>query len=418
MTLNELSKLYYRMTALSLFRDFMATEIGVAVFDLLETLNNSFSEEEVISCYAALAKTIYEGGGDLSLIVKEYVSYGDSPYIEKYIEDRVTKEMDEALANELDTLQKVSSLASKDVIDAMEKLGLYEGEFALPTWSNSRVNLKRDFAAMLKNLGTRGYGLFSQGTMFKVKDGEIVPVINEDYQTIHQLYGYDRERTLVLKNTAALAEGKVASNVLLYGDAGTGKSTTVKACAAQYSSKGIRLIEFDKNQVSLIPDIAEELAGSPLKFIFFIDDLTFAENDEDYYALKGILEGNVSGTAPNILIYATSNRRHLVKENTEDRMGTDIHLNDTLQETMSLSSRFGLTVTFSKPAKDLYLEIVESLAKEQGLLEDKGSKAPGSKYQKQKEDLLTRAEAFAIRANGRSPRTAKQFVVLAKNGLA
>ena len=157
---------------------------------------------------------------------------------------------------------------------------------------------------------------------------------------------------------------------------------------------GVRLIEFDKTQLSEIPALMEQLVASPLKFIFYIDDLSFVEGDDAFSCLKGILEGGVTGSSANIAIYATSNRRHLVKESIEARQGSGLHLNDTLQETMSLSARFGLTITFSKPEKDLYLEIVASLANEA--------------------ELFKRAEAFAIRSNGRSPRTAKQFVQLAK----
>ncbi len=227
---------------------------------------------------------------------------------------------------------------------------------------------------------------------------------NADPQSIDQLYGYSRERNQVLENTRALAEGRPASNVLLYGDAGTGKSSTIKACANAFFDQGVRLIEFDKSQLHEIPQIIELLYDSPLKFIFYIDDLSFTANDDAFSSLKGILEGNVTGYSKNIAIYATSNRRHLVKESMEARMGSDLHLNDTLQETMSLSARFGLTITFSKPEKDLYLEIVRSLADEYGLSMEEA-------------ELFRRAEAFAIRSNGRSPRTAKQFVQLASIGL-
>ena len=148
----------------------------------------------------------------------------------------------------------------------------------------------------------------------------------------------------------------------------------------------------------------EVLHDHPLKFIFYIDDLSFNAGDDDFSSLKGILEGGITGNAKNIAIYATSNRRHLVKESMEARMGTDLHLNDTLQETMSLSARFGLTITFSKPEKDLYLEIVKSLATEYGVTADEA-------------ELFRKAEAFAIRANGRSPRTAKQFIQQVCTGL-
>ena len=146
-----------------------------------------------------------------------------------------------------------------------------------------------------------------------------------------------------------------------------------------------------------LPSLLEQLAENPLKFIIFIDDLSFAGNDEHFAALKATLEGSVTACAKNTVIYATSNRRHLVKETMEERSGDDIHLNDTLQELMSLSARFGMTITFQKPDKDGYLAIVKHLAKEYGL-------------EMSEEGLCTKAESFAIRQNGRSPRTAKHFV--------
>ena len=164
-----------------------------------------------------------------------------------------------------------------------------------------------------------------------------------------------------------------------------------------------RLLTSD-NVAKFRPEIIEQLYDSPLKFIFYIDDLSFGQNDDDFSSLKGILEGNVADYSKNIAIYATSNRRHLVRESMEARVGDDLHLNDTLQETMSLSARFGLTITFSKPEKDLYLSIVKNLSAEYGI-------------QMAEDELFKKAEAFAIRSNGRSPRTAKQFVRLLSIGI-
>ena len=160
---------------------------------------------------------------------------------------------------------------------------------------------------------------------------------------------------------------------------------------------GLRLIEIKKNQLYSLPDVIEQLADNPLKFIVFIDDLSFSSNDADFGALKAILEGGVAGKTDNIAIYATSNRRNLVKENFSDRNGDDIHIQDTVQEIMSLSARFGLKVTFSRPDKDLYLSIVENLALQYNINE-------------KTDELFISAEAFALRNGGRSPRTAKQFI--------
>jgi len=153
-----------------------------------------------------------------------------------------------------------------------------------------------------------------------------------------------------------------------------------------------------------LPDILEQLSETPLKFIVFIDDLSFMENDDNFTALKALLEGSVSAIGKNVVIYTTSNRRHLIKEQFSDRSGDDdIHLNDTLQEIMSLAARFGLTVTFERPDKDTYLSIVKQIALTYDIAAD--------------EQFLINAEAYAIRNNGRSPRTAKQFVELQKSGI-
>ena len=202
----------------------------------------------------------------------------------------------------------------------------------------------------------------------------------------------------------ALLNGKPCNNVLLYGDAGSGKSSTIKAIVNEYYEMGLRLIEIKKNQLYSLPDVIEKLADNPLKFIVFIDDLSFSTNDNDFGALKAILEGGVAGKTENIAIYATSNRRNLVKENFNDRNGDDIHLQDTIQEVMSLSARFGLTVTYSKPDKDLYCKIVKDLADAAGIMLDENK-------------LYVRAEAFAIRHGGRNPRTAKQFIDLLVSGV-
>ena len=218
-----------------------------------------------------------------------------------------------------------------------------------------------------------------------------------DAQPLSQLSGYERERQQVIDNTRALLAGGPAANVLLYGDAGTGKSSTVKAVAAAYAQEGLRLIEVKKNQLYQIPALIDSLGSNPLKFILFIDDLSFSTNDDDFAALKAILEGSVSGRTANLAVYATSNRRHLIKETLSDREGDDIHLADTMQELMSLSARFGLTITYSRPGKDAYLSIVHDLAKLYDLDLDPAV-------------LDVRAEAHAIRHGGRSPRVAKQFI--------
>ena len=230
----------------------------------------------------------------------------------------------------------------------------------------------------------------------------IVPVKNPDKTRLSDLGGYERERKAVIDNTIALIEGKPAANVLLYGDSGTGKSSSVKAIANEFIDRGLRLIELRKNQLRLMPDLLDTLSLNPLKFILFIDDLSFTQNDDDFAALKAILEGSVSAKAGNLAIYATSNRRHLIKESFGDRDGDDLHVNDTIQELVSLSERFGLTVTFQKPDKEKFIEVVNGLADNYGIKMDR-------------DELAFKAESYAVRRNGRSPRIAKQFIEMIKS---
>ncbi len=394
----ELLQLSNQLNALSVFRSILETPVVSSLQKLFYAIDKGSLEEQLFN-YGAFTKALYEEGGDLTAFVKKFILEDENLFLRRQLaKEPVSQAVCECLSEELSTLQKLSELTPEEIRQLIDYSGF------LPRWDNSPADIRKAFMDMLDALPVRGHGIFAKYRAFKVKDGRLIPVKHADLQSIHQLYGYARERNQVLENTKALAEGKPASNVLLYGDAGTGKSSTIKACANAFYDSGVRLVEFNKNQLAEIPEIIEQLADNPLKFIFYIDDLSFGANDDAFSALKGILEGNVTSYSKNIAIYATSNRRHLVKESMEARQGSDLHLNDTLQETMSLSARFGLTITFSKPEKDLYLEIVKSLADEYGLSVDEA-------------ELFRKAEAFAIRSNGRSPRTAKQFIQLASIGL-
>ena len=234
--------------------------------------------------------------------------------------------------------------------------------------------------------------------MFNVSEaGDIVPVRNPDKTELSDLVDYARERGIILENTKALLAGKPAANILLTGDAGTGKSSTVKAVANALWSEGLRIVEVRKDQLRLIPKVLDELSGNPLIFVLFIDDLSFLKDDDNFNALKAVLEGSVTAKSSNVVIYATSNRRHIVKETFSGREGDDVHRNDTMQELVSLSERFGIHVTFSKPGKETFLHIVHHLANENGI-----------DMQTDELDLL--AERFALERGGRSARLARQFI--------
>ena len=274
----------------------------------------------------------------------------------------------------------------------------------LPRWETADLDLPAAYAQRMSEVGKKGYGMFAKHHVFTVENGKLVPVKYPDPQRLSELPGYEKEREKVIANTRALLAGMPANNVLLYGDAGTGKSSSVKAIANEFAPEGLRLVEVKKNQLYQIPDLMDKLAANPLKFILFIDDLSFTANDDNFAALKAILEGSVGGRAKNIAVYATSNRRHLIKETLTDRTGDDIHEADTRQELMSLSARFGLTVTFQRPEKARFETILEELAKQHHV-------------DMPMDQLLVKAEAFAIRAGGRSPRVAKQFIEQCEAGV-
>ena len=305
------------------------------------------------------------------------------------------------LARELDFLTELGALTLSRLL-AMA--GTEEaGQFLTP-WEVSDADFAAAYEARAAQAGQRGYGMFAKYHVFTVSDGALVPVRCPDSQTLSELPGYEREREKVISNTRALLAGTGAANVLLYGDAGTGKSSTVKAIANAFAPEGLRLVEVKKHQLYQIPALMDELSRNPLKFILFIDDLSFTAGDDNFAALKAILEGSVSGSPRNIAVYATSNRRHLVKETFTDRDGDELYAADTRQEMMSLAARFGLTVTFLRPEKQRFREILLALAPQYGV------DCP-------EEQLVERAEAFALRSGGRSPRVARQFLQLYGSGV-
>ncbi|KLU61137.1 hypothetical protein CEB3_c27070 [Peptococcaceae bacterium CEB3] len=242
-----------------------------------------------------------------------------------------------------------------------------------------------------------GYGLLSRYLAFRWEGHCLKGIVNPDCVQRTQLFGLERELSILAENTEHFLAGFRANNVLLYGNRGTGKSSAVKALLDTYWAEGLRLVELSKSALADLPEVVRSLGGSQQKFILFVDDLSFDDTELGYKSLKTVLEGGLAAEPGNVLIYATSNRRHLVKENFADRRGDEVHAGDSVDEKLSLADRFGLTITFSAPDQKGYLGIVRGLARRRGLsIEDS--------------ELERMALRWEMTHNGRSGRTARQFV--------
>ncbi|MGN0721617.1 MAG: ATP-binding protein [Anaerovoracaceae bacterium] len=252
-----------------------------------------------------------------------------------------------------------------------------------------------------------GVGLFGVNRAFRIRrDGaggrlDFVPINNADSIRLDDLVGYKIQKEQLVTNTRAFVEGKAANNVLLYGDSGTGKSTSVRAVLNEYYDKGLRMIEIYKHQFRDLSDVIAQIKDRNYFFIIFIDDLSFEEHEVEYKFLKAVIEGGVESRPDNILIYATSNRRHLIKETWNDRndieFNGEIHRSDTMEEKLSLSARFGVLINYSIPNRQEYHEIVEALAAKQGI-------------KMERDKLLLAANTWELRHGGVSGRTAQQFI--------
>ena len=395
-----------RLHGLVVFRSLLDDPVVAKLLDLTDRMEAGAPGygpvcDAVAQFEAALFEHTTNWGSYLSAAVLE----AETVCVRQAASGTLAPALQTALDSELAFLQALCGLTLDELLTAAGSATGQAQELAfLPRWETSSIDLPAAYAQRMSEVGKKGYGMFAKHHVFTVENGQLVPVKYPDPQRLSELPGYEKEREKVIANTKALLAGMPANNVLLYGDAGTGKSSAVKAIANEFAPEGLRLVEVKKNQLYQIPDLMDKLAANPLKFILFIDDLSFSSNDDNFAALKAILEGSVGGRARNIAVNATSNRRHLIKETLTDRTGDDIHEADTRQELMSLSARFGLTVTFQRPEKARFETILAELAKQHGI-------------DMPMDQLLVKAEAFAIRAGGRSPRVAKQFIEQCEAGV-
>lgn len=396
MTSRELYKLRTELSSLAVFRSVLSDKVISALLGYLEC----FEEEYRVYSYAEFVSALYsENGGDLSAHIESITFASENVYVKAIgAGEKPSGVIAQSVAREIDILARIASLTPQELCEPLR----WDG--SLPQFESRKIALAEMYGHRVKNISKYGYGKYAANRMFYIEGNEIVPVRNPDKISISELVDYELQRNKIIDNTKALLEGKPAANILLTGDAGTGKSSTIKAVVNELYSQGLRIIEVRKDQLAVIPKILDDLALNPLKFILFIDDLSFLSDDDDFNGLKAVLEGSVSARSRNVVVYATSNRRHIVKERFEDREGDEVHRNDAMQEMISLSDRFGLHISFQKPDKKTYLDIVSKLAAQFGV-------------DMPHDELELLAERFALERGGRSARLARQFIdgILAKS---
>lgn len=449
--LSKLNQANFVLNTLTVYRPLLQDEFIKTLYELISHLDSETPEFiRATELYSSICHKLFNAGTGLNVSIIEKILHSENPFARKAeAETEVEAKAKAGLAGsiftavkrDLEVLQLLANLEPEMVKDWIVKrcakaAWQQEAVWNLPSWdvtpgqiARNSVRIADKSPEFMKELllhsdcwsdcipqlaqfhQQSGSGIFSkyralvwrQVNKTGEREGEFLGVDFPDPVRFSDLVSYELERSSVIENTLRFLEGYPANNILLYGDRGTGKSTTVKALVNEYHDRGLRMIEVPKRLLSDFPVIIRRLAGRNLKFILFVDDLAFEDNEENYTALKAALEGGLESRPSNVLIYATSNRKHLIKEKFSDRAGLvsgnaddEVRAADTMQEKLSLSDRFGMTVIFSSPDKRRYLEIVEGIIKGRGLEIDK--------------DLLHReALKWELNYNGRSPRTARQF---------
>lgn len=393
-------KIRYYIESLCIY-DLKNDEIINALYDLLCSIN----DESVLEKQAKFFNLI-----STHKSFKHYVSkliLTDDNVFTKAAAGENCNQLDnsimDAVKADLQKLEEIASITPEDIRTCEKDSDISQVLSTMPSWitdGRAMFPLKENWSSQIDDLKefhkNCGYGMYAKFSAFTWREQEFVPITSIDTIRLTDLKNYEMQRNQVIENTISFLQGLPANNVLLYGDRGTGKSSTVHAILNEYKYQGLRMIEISKSDINELTMIRELIADSPMKFIIFIDDLSFDSHEDSFGELKAALEGSLSGKQSNTLIYATSNRRHLIKENFSDR-DNDVHRSDTLQEELSLSDRFGLSITFINPINTAeFFDIVEKIAADSDIVAD--------------ETFLRKADAWAIRRGGRSPRCAKQFI--------
>lgn len=427
--MNKQMEIKLNLDSLCVYKWIFNKNIGDKFRELVDKLQSNEEVGEIIKAYNDFAFELFSSKNSKSFketIVHEMLVNNNPFYNNLNGEEVKTEYLLQCLKSELNYLEaisKVNSITIKEIlaekctndillnrVNGLINWGVDQEKYVAKSQIDFEVlkeklinnNNWADFAEEIINFhkvnGTgrsTAYRAFVWERFENEEEGHLREVAEPDPITLKELVGYEFQKKDIIRNTEQFLKGIPANNLLLYGSRGTGKSSTVKAILNEYYNQGLRLIEVDKEQLGDFTRIIRLLKNKKQKFIIFVDDLVFAENEQSYSALKTILEGRVENRPDNIIIYATTNRRHLVKEKFSDR--DDVHSKDTKEEQLSLADRFGMTISFYAPNQNEFLDIVDGIVEYKGIEVDR-------------DYLHSEALKWEKWNNGRSPRSARQFI--------
>ena len=396
----ELSHVHIGLSTLSVYRDLLDQPVLVALSKLSQALETG----DGLTAAQHYSQLFYEmqrsGSPSLGHWLYEALRWSQGPYPTAMAKGDCPEHLEYAAKLDIDTLRAISAIPSQQWLDAVAQATpaqLRPLLSQLRPWPDE-ATLSLYLAPLRQAYLQEGVGPLARHKAFVWEDGTLIPVPHPDCPTSEQLMGYEHHRNQVVQNTRALLAGKYVNNVLLYGESGTGKSATVKHLLTLPGMEQLRLIEADKENLSGLPALIRSLEGQPLKFIIFIDDLTFDRDDPTYSVLKTILEGGVERRPQNVAIYATSNRRHLVRQTISERAGDEMDRNETIREKTSLADRFGLRILYQGLSRGEFLDLVDLFATQHGCTLPQ-------------EQLHQQAIAWERHHGSTTPRTALQFVL-------